>query len=129
MRTRVRILRPAALNHRIGRTAPARQTDVLRQDLLDEAVWTEVLWSLEEAPLIHPERDRRLASAQAADSTLTRTQAVERDLARAAHQRLAKTLSAFLTCLRASAETLAILERQRIVRLLVKEVSSATTRS
>ena len=35
---------------------------------------------------------------------------------------LAETLSAFLTRLRASAETLDILERQRIVRLLVKEV-------
>ena len=41
---------------------------------------------------------------------------------RAAHLRLAETLSAFLTRLRASAETLDILERQRIVRPLVKEV-------
>ena len=39
-----------------------------------------------------------------------------------AHLLLAETLSAFLTRLRASAETLDIVERQRIVRLLVKEV-------
>ena len=41
---------------------------------------------------------------------------------RAAHLRLAETLSVFLTRLRASAETLDIVERQRIVRLVVKEV-------
>jgi site-specific DNA recombinase len=144
----------------------------VRQDLLDEVVWTEVLRLLEEPALIQQELDRRLAAAQAADPKRTRTQAVERDLARvgktierlltayqedlvsldqlrermpllrqreqtlrqelnalveqtrdrAAHLRLAETLSAFLTRLRASAETLDIVERQRIVRLLVKEV-------
>ena len=47
---------------------------------------------------------------------------VEQTRDRAAHLRLAETLSAFLTRLRAAAETLDILERQRIVRLLVKEV-------
>src|SRR5439155_24785541 len=36
--------------------------------------------------------------------------------------RLAETLSAFLTRLRLAADTLDILERQRIVRLVVKEV-------
>jgi site-specific DNA recombinase len=41
---------------------------------------------------------------------------------RAAYLRLAETLSAFLGRLRSSAETLDVLERQRIVRLLVKEV-------
>ena len=144
----------------------------VREDLLDEVVWTEVLRLLEEPALIQQELDRRLAAAQAADPKRTRTQAVERDLARvgktierlltayqedlvsldqlrermpllrqreqtlrqelnalveqtrdrAAHLRLAETLSAFLTRLRASAETLDIVERQRIVRLLVKEV-------
>ena len=47
---------------------------------------------------------------------------VEQTRDRAAHLHLAETLSAFLTRLRASAETLDIVERQRIVRLLVKEV-------
>ncbi len=47
---------------------------------------------------------------------------VEQTRERAAHLRLAETLSAFLTRLRASAETLDIVERQRIVRLVVKEV-------
>jgi hypothetical protein len=41
---------------------------------------------------------------------------------RAAQLRLAETLSAFLSRLRASAETLDVLERQRVVRLLVKEI-------
>src|SRR2546428_14025473 len=41
---------------------------------------------------------------------------------RAAYLRLAETLSAFLTRLRVAADTLDILERQRIVRLVVKEV-------
>jgi site-specific DNA recombinase len=41
---------------------------------------------------------------------------------RAAYLRLAETLSAFLSRLRSSAKTIEITERQRIVRLLVKEV-------
>src|SRR5262249_44342461 len=41
---------------------------------------------------------------------------------RAAYLRLAETLSAFLSRLRSTAKTLDITERQRIVRLLVKEV-------
>src|SRR6202043_171037 len=36
--------------------------------------------------------------------------------------RLAETLSAFLARLRSSAETLDIIERQRVVRLLIKEI-------
>ena len=151
---------------------PRCDTRPVRQDLLDEVVWTEVIRLLEEPALIQQELDRRLAAAQAADPTKKRTQAVERDLARvgksmerlltayqedllsldqlrermpllrqreqtlrdelnalveqtrerAAHLRLAETLAAFLTRLRAAAETLDIVERQRIVRLVVKEV-------
>ena len=151
---------------------PRCDTRPVRQDLLDEVVWTEVIRLLEEPALIQQELDRRLAAAQAADPAKTRTQAVERDLARvgksmerlltayqedllsleqlrermpllrqreqtlrhelnalveqtrerAAHLRLAETLSAFLTRLRAAAATLDIVERQRIVRLVVKEV-------
>jgi site-specific DNA recombinase len=41
---------------------------------------------------------------------------------RAAYLRLAETLSAFLARLRTVADTLDILERQRIVRLVLKEV-------
>ncbi len=54
----------------------------VREDLLDEVAWTEVLRLLEEPALIQQELDRRLAAAQAADPKRTRTQAVERDLAR-----------------------------------------------
>jgi site-specific DNA recombinase len=41
---------------------------------------------------------------------------------RTAYLRLAETLTAFLARLRLSAETLDIIERQRVVRLLVKEI-------
>ena len=41
---------------------------------------------------------------------------------RATFLRLAETLTAFLTRLRSAAETLSVLERQKIVRLLVKEI-------
>jgi site-specific DNA recombinase len=41
---------------------------------------------------------------------------------RAAFLRLVETLTAFLTRLRSAAETLSVIERQKIVRLLVKEI-------
>jgi site-specific DNA recombinase len=41
---------------------------------------------------------------------------------RAAFLRLAETLTAFLARLRSAAETLSVIERQKIVRLLVKDV-------
>jgi site-specific DNA recombinase len=144
----------------------------VRQDLLDEIVWTEVLRLLEDPTLIQQELDRRLAVARAADPTRQREQALQRDLARvgksiermltayqedllsldqlrermpplrqreqalrtelqsiadqtrerAAYLRLAETLSAFLTRMRMAAHTLDMAERQRIVRLVVKEV-------
>jgi site-specific DNA recombinase len=144
----------------------------VRQDLLDEIVWTEVIRLLEDPTLIQQELDRRLAVARAADPTRQREQALQRDLVRvgksiermltayqedllsleqlrqrmpalrqreqalrtelqsiadqtrerAAYLRLAETLLAFLARMRVAAETLDIAERQRIVRLVVKEV-------
>ena len=144
----------------------------VRQDLLDEIVWTEVIRLLEDPTLIQQELDRRLAVARAADPTRQREQALQRDLMRvgksiermltayqedllsleqlrermpllrqreqalrtelqsiadqtrerAAYLRLAETLSAFLARMRMAADTLDIAERQRIVRLVVKEV-------
>jgi site-specific DNA recombinase len=41
---------------------------------------------------------------------------------RAAFLRLAETLTAFLTRLRSASESLSVMERQKIVRLLVKEI-------
>src|SRR6266849_1135421 len=144
----------------------------VRQDLLDQIVWTEVIRLLEDPALIQQELDRRLAVARAADPTKQREQTVQRDLVRvgkniermltayqedllsleqlrermpplrqrehglrtelqsiaeqtqerAAYLRLAETLSMFLGRLRVAADTLDVLERQRIVRLVVKEV-------
>src|SRR5713101_7990945 len=144
----------------------------VRQDLLDQVVWTEIVRLLEDPSLIQSELDRRLAAARIADPTKRRERTIQRDLARirksmdrlvtayqedlltldelrrrmpdlrqrenslhaelqsiidqvndrTAYLRLAESLSAFLGRLRASAETLDVQERQRIVRLLVKDV-------
>jgi site-specific DNA recombinase len=145
---------------------------LVRQDLLDQIVWAEVIRLLEDPTLIQQELDRRLAAARASDPTKKREQSLQRELIqvgkgierlltayqegllsieqlrqrmpalrnreqmlrselqaitdqindRAAFLRLAETLTAFLARLRSHAETLDVAERQRIVRLVVKEV-------
>ena len=144
----------------------------VRQDLLDQIVWAEVIRLLEDPTLIQQELDRRLAAARSSDPTKKREQSLQRELThvgkgierllsayqealmsieqlrermpllrqreqtlraeleaiadqandRAALLRLAETLTAFLARLRGAAETLSITERQRIVRLVVKDV-------
>ncbi len=144
----------------------------VRQELLDQIVWAEVIRLLEEPALIQQELDRRLAAARSSDPSRKREQSLQRELThvgkgierllnayqegllsieqlrervpvlhqrqhalraelqaiadqtndRAAFLRLAETLTAFLARLRSAAETLSVPERQRIVRLLVKDV-------
>src|SRR5580700_7460035 len=144
----------------------------VRQDLLDEVVWTEVVRLLEDPTLIQQELDRRLVAARSADPTKQREQSLQRELVhvgkgierllsayqealmsieqlrermpglrqreqalraelqaiadqandRATFLRLAENLTAFLARLRGAADTLTITERQRIVRLIVKDV-------
>src|SRR6516162_3957435 len=144
----------------------------VRQDLLDQIVWAEVIRLLEDPTLIQHELDRRLAAARASDPTKQREQSLQRELTRvgksierllSAYQeelvsleqlrermpplrqreqtlrtelrgiadqlndramflRLAETLTAFLARLRSAADTLDVVERQHIVRLVVKEV-------
>jgi site-specific DNA recombinase len=151
---------------------PRCESRPVRQDLLDEIVWTEVIRLLEDPTLIQQELDRRLAVARAADPTRQREQALQRDLVRvgksiermltayqedllsleqlrermpplrqreralrtevqsiaeqtrerATYLHLAETLSAFLARLREAADTLDIVERQRLVRLVIKDV-------
>jgi site-specific DNA recombinase len=153
-------------------TSPVCDNRPVRQDLLDQVVWTEVVRLLEDPSLIQQELDRRLAAARTADPAQQREKALQRDLARvrksmermltayqedllsldelrrripdlrqreqamqaelqaildqvndrAAYLRLAETLTAFLERLRVSAGTIDVMERQRIVRLLVKDV-------
>ncbi len=155
-----------------GLASPVCDNRPVRQDLLDQVVWTEVVRLLEDPSLIQQELDRRLAAARTADPAQQREKALQRDLARvrksmermltayqedllsidelrrripdlrqreqvmqaelqaivdqvndrAAYLRLAETLTAFLERLRVSAGTIEVLERQRIVRLLVKDV-------
>jgi site-specific DNA recombinase len=145
---------------------------LVRQDLLDQIVWAEVIRLLEDPTLIQQELDRRLAAARSCDPTQKREQSLQRELThvgkgverllnayqeallsieqlrermpalrqreqtlraelqaiadqtndRAAFLRLAETLTAFLARLRSAAETLNVTERQRIVRLVVKDV-------
>src|SRR6516225_8897251 len=151
---------------------PVCDSPPIRQDLLDQIVWQEVIHLIEDPTLIQAELDRRLDAARAAEPTKRRQEALERELTRirksmerllTAYQedllsldelrrrmpelrareesmraerqasldqaadrmsflRLAETLTAFLQRLRQSAETLEIAERQKVVRLLVKEV-------
>jgi site-specific DNA recombinase len=144
----------------------------VRQDLLDQIVWTEVVRLLEDPTLIQHELDRRLVAARSADPTKKREQALQRELTRvgkgierllnayqeellsleqlrermpslrqreqvlrtelqasadqatdrATFLRLAETLASFLGRLHDAANTLDVLERQRIVRLVVKDI-------
>jgi site-specific DNA recombinase len=144
----------------------------IRQDLLDDLVWTEVVRLLEDPELINAELNRRLTVARTTGPTRRRQETLERNLSRVnksmerlvtAYQedlvsldelrsrmpdlrrreqgiraelksindqiadnteylRLAETLTAFLQRLLMNANTLDVIERQRIVRLLVKEV-------
>ena len=144
----------------------------VRQGLLDQIVWAEVIRLLEEPALLQQELDRRLAAARSSDPTRKHEQSLQRELIhvgkgierlvsayqegllsieqlrermpalrqreqtlraelqaivdqtndRAAFLRLVETLTAFLARLRSAAETLSVTERQRIVRLVVKDV-------
>ena len=144
----------------------------MRQDLLDDVLWSEAVRLLEDPALIGAEIDRRLETARASDPNQQREadlrhrlirvrksidrlinayqeelisidelrdrtpelrrqeqalrcelqSAVDRAKDRETYLRLAETLSGFLERLRSSAEALDTAERQRIVRLLVKEV-------
>jgi site-specific DNA recombinase len=144
----------------------------IRQDLMDQLVWDEILRLLEDPALIQNELNRRLEAARDSSPTKRRLEALNRDLIRvrksierlltayqeellsidelrvrmpplrqreqamqaellainnqtadrAAYLRLAETLTVFLGRLRSNADTLDIAQRQRIMRLLVKEV-------
>src|SRR3954454_10152294 len=52
----------------------------IRQELLDQIVWAEVIRLLEDPTLIQQELDRRLVAARAADPTRKREQSLQREL-------------------------------------------------
>ena len=151
---------------------PVCDNRMVRQDLLDQIVWAEVIRLLEDPTLIQQELDRRLAAARSSDPSKKREQSLQRELTRvgkgierlltayqeellsleqlrermpllrqreqtlraelqaiadqdadrATFLRLAETLAAFLGRLRSAADTLDVIERQRIVRLVVKDI-------
>src|SRR4051812_10086838 len=53
---------------------------LIRQELLDQIVWAEVIRLLEDPTLIQQELDRRLVAARAADPTRKREQSLQREL-------------------------------------------------
>src|SRR5260370_21875315 len=53
----------------------------VRQDLLDQIVWDEVIRLLEDPTLIQQELDRRLVAARSSDPTQKRVQSLQRELA------------------------------------------------
>ena len=61
---------------------PRCKSRPVRQDLLDQIVWSEVIRLLEDPALIQQELDRRLAVARAADPTKQREQALQREWVR-----------------------------------------------
>src|SRR5438105_11249335 len=52
----------------------------IRQELLDQIVWAEVIRLLEDPTLIQQELDRRLVAARASDPTRKREQSLQREL-------------------------------------------------
>jgi len=102
-----------------------RREDALRRDLarLQKSIerlliaYQEDLLSLDELRHRMPELRRREYATRAELQSIA-----EQTTDRAAYLRLAEALAAFLARLRSSAETLDIIERQRVVRLLVKEI-------
>src|SRR5437016_4299110 len=79
--------------------------------------YQEGLLSLNELRVRMPNLRRR---EQAANAELQAI--VDQSVDRAAYLRLAETLTTFLTLLRSAANDLDISERQRVLRLLVKEI-------
>jgi len=53
---------------------------LIRQDLLDQIVWAEVIRLLEDPALIQQELDRRLAAARSSDPTKKHEQSLQREL-------------------------------------------------
>ncbi|MDD5322125.1 MAG: recombinase zinc beta ribbon domain-containing protein [Methylococcales bacterium] len=144
----------------------------IRQELLDQLVWNEILHLLESPTLIKNELNRRLEAARDSSPTKRRLETLNRDIIRvrksmerlltayqeellsidelrirmpplrqreqamqaelqaithqtadrAAYLRLAEIFTAFLERLRSNADTLDMGQRQKIMRLLVKEV-------
>jgi site-specific DNA recombinase len=151
---------------------PLCDSKPVRQEILDEVVWREIIKLLESPRLIEEELERRLATARNVGPGRCRKEILQRDLVRvqssmerlmtayqedllsldglrrrmpdvrkreqairnelnaieseladpAAYLRLAETVTGFLARLRETAKTLDVSERQRIVRLLVKEI-------
>jgi site-specific DNA recombinase len=101
--------REEALRRELARTQKSMERLV--------TAYQETLLSLKELRARLPELRRREQASQVELQSI-----VDQTNNRAAYLRLTETLSMFLARLHSSAQTLDIIERQRIVRLLLKEV-------
>jgi len=108
-------IRHDLLDGRLESALPATATGFIRKRLT--TAYQEDLLSFDEL------RQRLPALRQREGANRAELQSITDQIAtRAAYLRLAQTLTAFLDRLRESADTLNVAERQRIVRLVVKEV-------
>ncbi|GAC1470474.1 MAG: hypothetical protein PVSMB1_18640 [Gemmatimonadaceae bacterium] len=110
----------------MGAADPTKQREQsLQRDLVRVGKSIERVLTAYQEDLVSLEqlRERMPALRQREQALRTERQSIaEQTRERATYLRLAKTLSAFLARLRVAADTLDIVERQRIVRLVIKEV-------
>jgi site-specific DNA recombinase len=102
-----------------------RREDALRRDLARVQKSIERLLTAYQEDLLSLDelRHRMPELRQREHATRAELQSIADQMTdRTAYLRLAETLTAFLGRLRSSADTLDIIERQRVVRLLVKEI-------
>src|SRR5215831_10179392 len=71
-----------------------RNNPPIREDLLDQVVWNEVVKLLENPRLIEQELDRRLEAAQKASPTKRRQESLHRDLTRV-HKSIERLMTAY----------------------------------
>ena len=98
-----------------GLAGPVCDNRPVRQDLLDEVVWMEIVRLLEDPQLIQIELDRRLQAGQRADPTKRREDALRRNLLR-----IRKSIERLLTAYQEGLISLDEL-RQRMPDLRMRE--------
>src|SRR5438477_5321424 len=101
---------------------PVCDSRPIRQDLLDQIVWQEVIHLIEDPTLIQAELDRRLDAARAAEPTKRRQEALERELTR-----IRKSMERLLTAYQEDLLSLDEL-RRRMPELRAREESMRAER-
>lgn len=103
---------------------------MVRQDLLDQIVWTEVIRLLENPALIQQELDRRLAAARSSDPTKKREQSLQRELTRVGKgiERLVNAYQEELLSLEQLRERMPLLrQREQTLRAELQAIADQAT--